>query len=194
MFFAARATSWRRRPMDADHLAIDFGADGRIDTQFASTQYRQVRVLTGDGNDGVSVTGTGDDRVQGGGAACNNSAETLTVRGSKAVDHITVSGSGANITVAGLTPTVVPIHFDAQDTLRMETVSMLSEVQDARRLGPQLSRCAARLCHRSGDATAPRKRARAAAMSLPSRSAGPADRRRRAGTADSGLGGRCHGR
>jgi hypothetical protein len=54
--------------------------------------------------------------------APNNSADQLTVRGTAGVDHITVSGSGANITVAGLTPTVTPVLLDAQDTLRIETL------------------------------------------------------------------------
>ena len=53
----------------------------------------------------------------------NNSADQLTVRGTAAIDHITVSGTGANITVAGLTPTVTPINLDAQDTLRIETLA-----------------------------------------------------------------------
>jgi hypothetical protein len=53
----------------------------------------------------------------------NNSADQLTVRGTAGVDHITVSGSGANITVAGLTPTVTPVNLDAQDTLRIETLA-----------------------------------------------------------------------
>ena len=33
-----------------------------------------------------------------------------------------MSGSGANITVAGLTPTVTPVHLDSDDTLRIETL------------------------------------------------------------------------
>jgi hypothetical protein len=53
----------------------------------------------------------------------NNSADQLTVRGTAGTDHITVSGSGANITVAGLTPTVTPINLDAQDTLQIETLA-----------------------------------------------------------------------
>ncbi len=53
----------------------------------------------------------------------NNSADQVTVRGTAGVDHITVSGSGANITVAGLTPTVTPVNLDAKDTLRIETLA-----------------------------------------------------------------------
>jgi hypothetical protein len=52
----------------------------------------------------------------------NNSADQLTVRGTAGVDHITISGSGANITVAGLTPTVTPINLNSADTLRIETL------------------------------------------------------------------------
>ncbi len=47
----------------------------------------------------------------------NNSGDTLTVRGTAGVDNITVSGSGANITVAGLTPLVTPVNLRTQDPL-----------------------------------------------------------------------------
>ena len=53
----------------------------------------------------------------------NNSADQLTVRGTAATDNFTVIGSGANVTLAGLTPTVTPINLDAQDTLRIETLA-----------------------------------------------------------------------
>lgn len=54
--------------------------------------------------------------------APTNSADQLTVRGTVGDDHITVSGSGANITVAGLTPTVNPVLLDSQDVLRIDTL------------------------------------------------------------------------
>jgi hypothetical protein len=47
----------------------------------------------------------------------NNSADTLTVRGTSGVDNITVSGSGANITVSGLTPLVTPVNLQTRDVL-----------------------------------------------------------------------------
>jgi hypothetical protein len=58
----------------------------------------------------------------------NNSADTLTVRGTAGVDHITDSGSGANITVAGLTPLVTPVNLQTRDVLlpdvlRIETLA-----------------------------------------------------------------------
>jgi len=52
----------------------------------------------------------------------NNSPDQLRVVGTPGVDHITVSGSGANITVAGLSPTVTPVLLDSQDTLRIDTL------------------------------------------------------------------------
>ncbi|HYJ69167.1 MAG TPA: hypothetical protein VEX15_16075 [Nocardioidaceae bacterium] len=47
----------------------------------------------------------------------NNSADTLTVRGTAGVDNITVSSSGANITVAGLTPLVTAVNLQTRDVL-----------------------------------------------------------------------------
>jgi len=44
------------------------------------------------------------------------------VRGTAGVDNITVSGAGANITVAGLTPTVTPVNLASEDFLRIETL------------------------------------------------------------------------
>jgi hypothetical protein len=52
----------------------------------------------------------------------NNSADQLRVVGTAGVDRITVSGSGSNITVAGLAPTITPVNLDSQDTLRIDTL------------------------------------------------------------------------
>jgi hypothetical protein len=54
--------------------------------------------------------------------APNNSADQLTVRATPGDDHIAVSGSGANITVAGLTPKVTPVQLHSDDTLRIDTL------------------------------------------------------------------------
>jgi len=54
--------------------------------------------------------------------APNNSADQLTVRATPGDDHIAVSGSGANITVSGLTPTVTPVQLHSDDTLRIDTL------------------------------------------------------------------------
>ncbi|MGZ4619306.1 MAG: hypothetical protein ACXV3F_11450 [Frankiaceae bacterium] len=47
--------------------------------------------------------------------------DQLGVVGTAGVDHLTVSGSGANITMAGLTPLVTPVNLDTQGTLRIGT-------------------------------------------------------------------------
>ncbi len=45
--------------LEATQLTVDFGADGTIDARFARSQFRSLRVLGGDGDDGVSVVGGG---------------------------------------------------------------------------------------------------------------------------------------
>src|SRR3954466_15005668 len=45
--------------LDADRLAVDFGFDGTVDAQFPMSRVKRLSVLTGDGDDGVSVEGTG---------------------------------------------------------------------------------------------------------------------------------------
>lgn len=73
------------------------------------------------GTDVVRFTPDFTDPLDGTGP--NNSFDSLTVRGTAGVDHVTVSGSGANVTVAGLTPTVTPINLAPTDTLRIETLA-----------------------------------------------------------------------
>ena len=51
------------------------------------------------------------------GAGPNNSADVLAVSGTAGDDHITVTGTGANITVAGLSPTVTPVNLRTRDPL-----------------------------------------------------------------------------
>lgn len=43
----------------ADQLAIDFGSDGTVDARFRMSDVQRVRVLAGDGDDGVTVNGAG---------------------------------------------------------------------------------------------------------------------------------------
>ena len=54
--------------------------------------------------------------------APNNSADQLRMVATAGDDDITVSGSGANITVAGLVPTVTPVLLDSADVLRIDTL------------------------------------------------------------------------
>jgi hypothetical protein len=136
--------------------------------EFPRARYREVRVLTGGGddglgltspgevpitfrggpgNDGVGVSGTIDDTGVGDGVAVedlsstdvvrftpdfsafgngtepNNSADTLTVRGTPGVDDITITGAKQDITVAGLTPTVTPLFLAPDDFLLIQTLA-----------------------------------------------------------------------
>jgi hypothetical protein len=56
-------------------------------------------------------------------AAPNNSADQLRVVGTAGDDHIAVSGAGAHITVAGLTPAITPVQLDSKDVLRIDTLA-----------------------------------------------------------------------
>ena len=115
---------------NAGHLIVDHSA-GRIDADniqdvswvgFGGLDGGdQVTVNDLSSTDVVNFTPDFTDPLDNTGP--NNSADQLTVRGTAAIDHITVSGSGAKITVAGLTPTVTPINLDGQDTLRIETLA-----------------------------------------------------------------------
>jgi len=64
-------------------------------------------------------------------AAPNNSSDQLRVVGTAGIDHITVSGSGANITVAGLAPTVTPVLLNSADVLRIDTLGGNDTVDNA---------------------------------------------------------------
>jgi hypothetical protein len=118
---------------NAGHLVIGHDLQNRID----SDNVENVAWVgfggqgEGGGGDGVAVNDlSGTDVVRFtpvftdplDGTGPNNSSDTLTVRGTALVDRITVSGSGANISVAGLTPTVTPVNLDAKDFLRIETL------------------------------------------------------------------------
>ena len=46
-----------------NQLAIDFGLDGTVDARFPVSAVQQVSVLTGSGDDGVDVSGTGVGKV-----------------------------------------------------------------------------------------------------------------------------------
>jgi hypothetical protein len=113
---------------DAGHLIVDHDLRDRIDAdniedvswtgfggldESGSGDAVAVNDLTG--TDVVRFTPDFTDPLDGTGP--NNSADTLTVRGTAGVDHITVSGSGANITVAGLTPLVTPVNLRTRDVL-----------------------------------------------------------------------------
>jgi hypothetical protein len=117
---------------NAGHLIVDHSA-GRIDAdKIQNVSWVGFGGLDEGGGDQVAVNDLSSTDVVNftpdftdplDNTGPNNSADQVTVRGTAGVDHITVSGSGANITVAGLTPTVTPVNLDGQDTLRIETLA-----------------------------------------------------------------------
>lgn len=141
------ATEAVRLSADAGHLLV-LHDSGRIDAD-------NVEDVSWIGFGGLDESGAGDtvivDDLSGtdvvnftpdftdplDGTGPNNSADALAVLGTSGVDHITVSGSGANITVAGLTPSVTPVNLDAQDTLQINTLDG-DDVVDSSGLQPGL--------------------------------------------------------
>jgi hypothetical protein len=138
--FASEAVSLSA---DAGHLIVDhavrdhidangienvtwFGFGGLDESGFGD----QVAVNDLSGTDVATITPNFSSPFDG--TAPNNSADQLTVRGTAGDDHITVSGSGANITVTGLTPTVTPVLLDAQDILRIDTLDGRDTVDRSR--------------------------------------------------------------
>ena len=119
---------------DSGHLIVDHDFHDRIDADnIEDVSWRGFGGLdesgSGDaiavndlsGTDVVRFTPDFTDPLDGPGP--NNSSDTLTVRGTAGVDHITVSGSGANVTVAGLTPLVTPVFLARDDFLLIQTLS-----------------------------------------------------------------------
>jgi hypothetical protein len=107
-----------RDRIDADNIEdVSWVGFGGLD-ESGSGDAIAVNDLSGTGV--VRFTPDFTDPLDGTGP--NNSSDTLTVRGTAGVDHITVSGSGANTTVAGLTPTVTPVNLAPDDFLRIETL------------------------------------------------------------------------
>lgn len=116
----------------AGHLIVDHDLRDRIDADnVEDVTYFGFGGADEGGGDAVAVNDlSGTDVVRFtpnfsanlDSTAPNNSGDTLTVRGTAGVDNITVSGSGANITVTGLTPTVTPVFLQPEDVLRIETL------------------------------------------------------------------------
>lgn len=117
---------------DAGHLIVDHDSRDRIDAD-------NVEDVSWLGFGGLDESGSGDavavndlsttdvvrfapdftDPLDGAGP--NNSSDTLTVRGTAAVDHIAVSNSGTDITVAGLIPLVTAASLASDDFLLIQT-------------------------------------------------------------------------
>ena len=129
---------------DAGRLVVNHDFHDRIDADNVETvSYLGLGGL--DGGDAIAVNDLSGTDVQRftnlgtnhDGSAPNNTPDTLTVRGTDGVDHITVASSGTDITVTGLTPTVSLRGVEPEDFLRIETLAG-NDVVDSRGLAPGL--------------------------------------------------------
>jgi hypothetical protein len=122
-----------RDRIDADNIEdVSWRGFGGLDESGSGDA---VAVNDLSGTDVVRFTPDFTDPLDGAGP--NNSADTLTVRGTTGVDHITVSGSGANVTVAGLTPLVTPVFLAPDDFLLIQTLDG-RDIVDSSELQPGL--------------------------------------------------------
>lgn len=80
---------------------------------------------------------TADFSAAQGSTEPNNSADTLTVRGTPGIDHIAVSGAKANVLVSGLTPVVTAVNLRPEDFLLIDTLAG-NDVVDSSGLQPGL--------------------------------------------------------
>ena len=115
---------------NAGHLVVD---DGRAHVDSDNVENVTFEGFGGlDGGDSVAVNDlsgtdvvrfTPDFSAPQDPTSPNNSDDQLTIRGTDKVDTITVSGTGANITVSGLTPLVTPVSLRSPDVLRIDTLA-----------------------------------------------------------------------
>jgi hypothetical protein len=103
--------------IDSTQLAVDFGLDGQIDATFKRSRFQQVRVLAGDGDDGVSVTGTGAVAVTVSGGSGNDGIGVVGHIGEFGVDDAltTITGDGGNDGIFAATPGPILIEGGAGD-------------------------------------------------------------------------------
>jgi hypothetical protein len=122
-----------RLSANAGHLLVDHEARDRIDADNVEgvSWFGFGGLDEGGGGDAVAVTDLSGTDVRNftpnfsapnDTTAPNNSSDQLTVAGTAGDDRIVLSGSGANITIAGLTPTVTPVLLNASDVLRVDTL------------------------------------------------------------------------
>jgi hypothetical protein len=92
--------------MNPTQLLVDFGFDGTVDAQIPRSRYRQVRILAGAGDDGVSVVGTGDVPVTISGEAGNDGIGVVGVAGATGTDDAptVLSGDDGNDNLIAATP------------------------------------------------------------------------------------------
>jgi hypothetical protein len=101
--------------LNANRLAVDFGANGTVDARFGRSLFRLVRVLTAGGNDAVTFTGTGGAPVTISGGTGADFIGVIGNIGELGTDDAptTVNGNDGNDSVLAATPGAVTIHTGA---------------------------------------------------------------------------------
>lgn len=108
-----------RVTMNADRLLVDVNFDGTIEAQFQRTRYQALRMLLGEGDDGVSVAGTGDVPVTISGGGGNDAIGAVGNIGAMGTDDALtrISGDGGNDTIFAATPGPITVQAGAGDDL-----------------------------------------------------------------------------
>jgi hypothetical protein len=105
----------------ADQVLVDFGADGTTDVQFSRSQVRLLQVVTGEGDDAVTVTGpgVGDILIQLLGDGGNDSLAVRADPGKVARDNevrsIFLGGFGGNDDIVLAAPGVTAVFAGEGD-------------------------------------------------------------------------------
>ena len=101
--------------IDANRLAIDFGANGTVDAQFGRARFQRVQVLAAGGDDGVGFTGTGEVPVAISGGAGNDGIGVVGNIGETGEGDATttISGNGGNDGLFAATPGPVTVNAGA---------------------------------------------------------------------------------
>jgi len=107
--------------VDPDQLAVDFGSDGTVDAHFAMSQVQGVSVLAGDGDDGVSVSGTGvgDVPITVSAGAGNDGGGVVGNIGDEGIGDapVTINGRGGNDNFLVAVPGPATVNAGAGDDL-----------------------------------------------------------------------------
>ncbi|MFI6333029.1 hypothetical protein ACIBBG_32580 [Micromonospora chersina] len=103
--------------MDATQLVVDFDFDGTVDAQFRRAQYRTVRVLAGEGDDGISASGVGDVPLTINGGGGSDGMGVVGKIGEFGRDDAlsTINGDDGDDTIFVATPGPVTVQAGAGD-------------------------------------------------------------------------------
>jgi hypothetical protein len=111
-----------RVTLNADQVVVDFGFDGTVDAQFPRTRVTAVQVLGGDGDDGLSVdgSGVGDVPITIDGGGGNDFVGVIGNIGDQFADGdvpVTIIGDGGNDNLDAAVPGPITVDAGAGDDL-----------------------------------------------------------------------------